>query len=171
MANWCSNTVAFEGNETPLEQIKSKFRRMINIERTEQYGQLPDFVNPKDSGYFFDIIWDEGDCIFSYQTKWTQNTKVLVQIAERFNVDFIHDYEEVGNLVYGRSIYEDSILTEIDLDGEDFEKYQYDDETGIYYLEREAYDSDAEILETLLERKVRSRNENAQLLQIAMQFD
>ena len=98
MANWSSNSVAFEGNETALEQIKSKFRRMINLERAEQCGQLPDFVNPKDGGYFFDIISDEGDCIFSYQTKWSQNTKVLVQIAERFKVDFIHDYEENGKL-------------------------------------------------------------------------
>lgn len=119
---------------------------MISLERTEQCGQLPDFVNPKDGGYFFDIIWDEGDSIFSYQTKWSPNTKVLVQIAERFNVDFIHDYEEMGSLVYGRSIYEDGKLTEIDLDDEDFEKYQYDDETGIYHFEGEAYDSDAEIL-------------------------
>ena len=58
MANWCRNTLAFEGNETALEQIKSKFRRMINLERSEQCGQLPDFVNPKVGGYFFDIIWD-----------------------------------------------------------------------------------------------------------------
>lgn len=165
MANWCSNTLAFEGNETALEQIKSKFRRMINLERSEQCGQLPDFLNPKVGGYFFDIIWDEGDCIFSYQTKWSQNTKVLVQLAERYNVDFIHDYEEMGNLVYGRSIYEDSTLTEIDLDDEDFEKYKYDDKTDTYHFEGEDFDSDAEILETLLERKVRNTNESAQLLQ------
>ena len=111
MANWCSNTLAFEGNETALEQIKSKFRRMINLERSEQCGQLPDFVNPKVGGYFFDIIWDEGDCIFNYQTKWSPHTDILIQIAKRHNVDFIHDYEEMGN------------LTEIGLDNDDFEQY------------------------------------------------
>lgn len=142
MANWCSNTLAFEGNETALEQIKSKFRRMINLERSEQCGKLPDFVNPKDGGYFFDIIWDEGDCIFNYQTKWSPNTDILIQIAKRHNVDFIHDYEEMGN------------LTEIGLDNDEFEQYHYDEETETYHFQGKIFDNDCEILEILLEEKI-----------------
>ena len=134
MANWCRNTLAFEGNETALEQIKSKFRRMINLERSEQCGQLPDFVNPKVGGYFFDIIWDEGDCIFNYQIKWSPNTDILIQIAECHNVDFIHDYEKMGNLIYGRNIYENGNLTEIGLDNDDIEQYHYDEEMETYHF-------------------------------------
>ncbi|AZB22052.1 hypothetical protein EG338_08225 [Kaistella haifensis] len=142
MANWCRNTLAFEGNETALEQIKSKFRRMINLERSEQCGQLPDFVNPKVGGYFFDIIWDEGDCIFNYQTKWSPHTDILIQIAKRHNVDFIHDYEEMGN------------LTEIGLDNDEFEQYHYDEETETYHFQGKIFDNDCEILEILLEEKI-----------------
>ena len=142
MANWCRNTLAFEGNETALEQIKSKFRRMINLDRSEQCGQLPDFVNPKVGGYFFDIIWDEGDCIFNYQTKWSPHTDILIQIAKRHNVDFIHDYEEMGN------------LTEIGLDNDEFEQYHYDEETETYHFQGKIFDNDCEILEILLEEKI-----------------
>ena len=142
MANWCRNTLAFEGNETALEQIKSKFRRMINLERSEQCGQLPDFVNPKVGGYFFDIIWDEGECIFNYQTKWSPHTDILIQIAKRHNVDFIHDYEEMGN------------LTEIGLDNDEFEQYHYDEETETYHFQGKIFDNDCEILEILLEEKI-----------------
>ena len=112
---------------------------MINLERSEQCGQLPDFVNPKVGGYFFDIIWDEGDCIFNYQTKWSPHTDILIQIAKRHNVDFIHDYEEMGN------------LTEIGLDNDEFEQYHYDEETETYHFQGKIFDNDCEILEILLE--------------------
>ena len=40
MANWCSNSVAFEGNESDLEQIKMEIRKMIMKEKSENCGQL-----------------------------------------------------------------------------------------------------------------------------------
>jgi len=83
------------------------------------------------------------------------NTKILKQIAERFKVDFILDYEEMDNQIYGRTIFSDGELTEIDLEDEDFQKYQYDEEAENYHFEGETYNSAYEILETLLERKVR----------------
>ena len=44
MANWCSNSVAFEGNETALEQVKLEFRKMIAKEQKENCGQLPEYI-------------------------------------------------------------------------------------------------------------------------------
>lgn len=154
MANWCNNNVAFEGNETALKQIKADFQKMISRENEEQCGQLPDYISEK-TGYFFDIIWEEGDCIFNYQTKWSPNTDILIQIAERYNVDYIHDYEEMGNLIYGRNIYEKGNLIEIGLDDDDFEQYHYDEEIETYHFREETYDSDSEILEILLENKIK----------------
>lgn len=156
MANWCSNTVAFEGNETALEQIKLEFRKMITKEEKENCGQLPEFISENNRGYFFDIVWEEVDCIFNYQTKWSPNTETLMQIAKRFKVDFIHDFEEMGNLIYGRTIFSDNELTDIYLEDDDFEKYQYDEETEIYLFEGKTYDNDYEILEILLERKIKT---------------
>ena len=156
MANWCSNTVAFEGNETALEQIKLEFRKMMTKENKENCGQLPEFISENNRGYFFDIVWEEIDSIFNYQTKWSPNTETLMQIAKRFKVDFIHDFEEMGNLIYGRTIFSDNELTDIYLEDEDFEKYQYDEETEIYHFEEKTYDNDYEILEILLERKIKT---------------
>ena len=56
MANWCSNSVAFEGNETALEQVRLEFIKMQILENEENCGQLPEFILDKKRGYFFDIF-------------------------------------------------------------------------------------------------------------------
>lgn len=56
--------------------------------------------------------------------------------------------------MYGRVTFTDKLPTDIYLDDEDFEQYQFDEETDTYSFEGEIYDSDCEILETLLERKI-----------------
>jgi hypothetical protein len=61
MANWCSNTVVFEGNPETIEQIKWLFQAMATKEQQEQKGQLPDFVNQYNGGYFFDLYLDNED--------------------------------------------------------------------------------------------------------------
>ena len=154
MANWCSNSVAFEGNETALEQVRLEFIKMQILENEENCGQLPEFILDKKRGYFFDILLEDGGCIFNYQTRWSPNTEVLTQIAERFNVDFILDYEEIGNQIYGVAVYSNNELSEIYLEEEDFEQYDYHEETDTYFFEAENYESDFEILEILLKRKI-----------------
>ena len=154
MANWCSNSVAFEGNETALEQVKLEFVKMQLRENEENCGQLPEFVSDKKRGYFFDILLEDGDYIFNYQTRWSPNTEILLQIAEYFKVDFIHNYEEIGNQIYGVAVYSNNELSEIYLEEEDFEQYKYNEETDTYSFEEENYESDYEILEILLKRKI-----------------
>ena len=124
------------------------------LENEENCGQLPEFILDKKRGYFFDILLEDGGCIFNYQTRWSPNTEVLTQIAERFNVDFILDYEEIGNQIYGVSVYSNNELTEICLEEEDFEQYDYNEETDTYFFEEKNYESDFEILEILLKRKI-----------------
>jgi hypothetical protein len=53
------------------------------------------------------------------------------------------------------AVYSDDELTEIDLEDEDFKQYYYQEESDTYYFEEENYESDAEILETLLKRKIK----------------
>ena len=76
MANWCSNSVAFEGDETTLEQVRLEFVKMQICENKENCGQLPDFISDKNRGYFFDILLEDGDCIFNYQT--SEQTQSIV---------------------------------------------------------------------------------------------
>ena len=45
MANWCSNTVVFEGKPEAIEQIQKLFKLMAEQELKENCGQLPDFIS------------------------------------------------------------------------------------------------------------------------------
>ena len=155
MANWCSNMVVFEGNPEAIEQIQQLFQTMKGREEKEEQGQLPDFVPNTNGGYFFNIYWNDGDKgIYQYETKWSPNIEVLKTIAEQYQIGLIQNYEEMGNLLYGRSTFSDKLLTDIYLEDEDFGNYQFDQETDTYHFEGKDYDSDCEILETLLERKI-----------------
>lgn len=154
MANWCSNTIVFEGNEETIQQIQQLFQTMKEKEEQTERGQLPDFITDENGGYFFNLYWNEGDIgMFQYETKWSPNIEIVQKIAEYYQVGFVQDYEEISNLVYGRATFSDKLLTDIYLEDEDFEQYEFDEETDIYHFEDEEYESDSEILETLLERK------------------
>ena len=162
MANWCSNSVAFEGNETALEQVKLEFRKMIAKEQKENCGQLPEYISDKKKGYFFDVSLENVSYNFNYQTRWSPNTEILLLIAEYYKVDFIYYYEEIGNQIYGVTVYSNNELKEICLEEEDFEQYDYHEETDTYTFEEENYESDYEILEILLKRKI--KNMQSQIL-------
>lgn len=154
MANWCSNTVDFEGSPEAIGQIQQLFKKMAEKQQEENCGQLPDFVAGENGWYFFDIYQDfDVTGMFQYETKWSPNTEAVQKIAEKYKVNFVQGYEEMGNLVYGRATYKDGSLTDIYLDDEDFEAYEFDEETDTYHFEGETYESDYEILEALLERK------------------
>jgi hypothetical protein len=155
MANWCSNTVAFEGKPESINEIHQLFRAMAEKQEQENIGQLPAFVLKSNKGYFFGI-WQEDDNLgmVQYQTKWSPNIEILEKIAEYYKVDFTLDYEEMGNLIYGKAIYKNGVRNDIYLEDEDFEQYQYNEEEDCYLFESESYESDCEILETLLERKI-----------------
>lgn len=153
MANWCNNIIDFEGKPEAIEQIQQLFETMAKKAKVEEIGQLPDFVTQY-NGYFFNIYWNEGDIgFFQCQTKWLPNLEIVREIAEYYKVNFVSDYEEMGNLIYGRAIFSDKLLTDIYLENEDFEKYQFDEQTDTYHFEGKEYECDYEILEILLERK------------------
>ncbi|WP_312336597.1 hypothetical protein [Sphingobacterium sp.] len=56
MANWCMNTVAFEGSPEALEQIQQLFKTMAEKERKEDCGQLPDFVSDETEVIFLQSV-------------------------------------------------------------------------------------------------------------------
>ena len=155
MANWCSNTVAFEGNPETIEQVIQLFKSMSEQEQKDGKGQLPDFI-PYDNGYFFDLYQNDIDtAFFQYHTKWSPNLEIVQKIAEHYKLDFVQDYEEMGNLVYGKATYNNVTLQDIYLEDEDFEQYEYNEETDKYHFEGEIHESDCDILETLLDRKIK----------------
>lgn len=155
MANWCSNTVVFEGEPEAIEQIQQLFKTMIEKQQQENCGQLPEFSDDTKGDWFFDIYQDDDVIgIFQYETKWSPNIEVVQKIAEHYKVDFVQEYAEVGNQIYGKATYSNSILDDVCLSDEDLEQYRYDEQTDRYYFENEEYESDCEILEILLSRKL-----------------
>ena len=157
MANWCSNTVGFKGTPEAIDQIKWLFQAMATKEQQEQKGQLPDWVNQHNGGYFFDLYSDKDNTeVFQYQTKWSPNIEIVQEIAKHYKVDFVQDYEEMGNLVYGQATYNNGTLQDIYLEDDDFEQYEYNEETDKYHFKGKIHESDCDILETLLDRKIKS---------------
>jgi len=155
MANWCSNIVVFEGKPEAIEQIQQLFKTMAEKQKEEDCGQLPDFVEDRNCGYFFYIYQDDDITgAFQYETKWLPNIEIVQAIAENYNVNFTQDYEELAMCIYGRAISTDGILTDTHLKYEDFGNFDFDKQTDTYHFEGKDYESEYDILETLLERKI-----------------
>jgi hypothetical protein len=150
MANMCRNMAVFTGEQSQLEKIVMLFTHMAIKEKQEEKGQLPSFIKP-DKDWFFNIEWD-GDTLF-YDTRWSPNLHAMQQIADHYQVGFILDYTETGNLIYGQASYEQGELRDIFLEPSDFDLYEYDEEADTYTFENNAYESSEDILEILLERK------------------
>lgn len=154
MANWCSNNVTFTGRKESTDKIVQLFQTMTVQEKKNGEGQIPDFVQGKD-GIFFEIYQNETDeCSFQYETKWCPNIEFLYLISDHYNAEFVLEYAELGCCVFGRTTYQNQVLEDVYLDFSDFDKYCYNEETETYHFEGETYNSDLEILEILLERKI-----------------
>jgi hypothetical protein len=151
MANWCLNTVIFQGESHRMEELRRLTERLIEREKMENCGQLYELVSEK-SGYLFEISYDDG--ILCYLTKWSPNTQVLIAVADHLNLSYIHSYNEPGMMIYGQDTYENGKLVQVMLDNDDFALYGFDEQTERYEFEGESYPSDEGILETLFQRKL-----------------
>ena len=103
MANYCSNSVLFLGDAATVKAIHELF---VHIEseqqRTRQY-YLPEFVTA-DRGHMIDISLYQDK--LSYETRWSPNLDLLVQIADHYGVDFIASFHEMVNGLYGEALYQ-----------------------------------------------------------------
>jgi hypothetical protein len=131
------------------------FVKMARQGEKQHCGQLPKFIRAED-GFLFSIRWED-DTLY-YETRWSPNTDIIKQVADKFNVDFTHFYEELGCLIYGEAEYKNKILTDVLLEAEDFDSFQEIEEAGEWVFEGKNYESDLEILEILLERKQQLKN-------------
>jgi hypothetical protein len=107
MPNWCSNIVEFSGETVPLNRVHWLFTQLEKKEKTENCGQLPDFIQ-SDTGYFFEI-WTVAN-VLTYETRWSPNTDIVKQVADHFGLGFSHEYAEPMNGIHGRVMYKDGVL-------------------------------------------------------------
>jgi hypothetical protein len=92
----------------------------------------------------------------SFETKGWPNTELLIAIADHFELDFESSYDELGMEIYGQANYYDGRLAIVELDETDFAKFRYDDDNDVYIYRRKEYDCEIEILEILLDRKIKN---------------
>lgn len=150
MANWCFNTVTFQGEGDQIGKLQDLFYQLQEQFILNDKGQLPAFIE-KETEYFFDMTMT--DKVLTYVTKWTPNLETMVQIAHHFGVGFVFQYEETANGIYGEAVYEDGILKDVFLEIADFARYTYDEEQEVYWFEGQSYGDSTDILEILLERR------------------
>lgn len=114
MANWCFNNVIFKGPQENLKQLLKIIEDMNKRCEETGMGVIPILQEGTDDGYYFNItVEDENvnenendvDEMFiqiRYDTKWSPNANNLQWIAIKFDVDFLQEYEEGGNKMYGQ---------------------------------------------------------------------
>jgi hypothetical protein len=129
MANWCFNNVTFKGPQENLQTLLKILEDMNKRCEETGMGVIPILQEGTDDGYYFNITVedenvnedeDDVDEMFiqiRYDTKWSPNVNNLQWFGLNFGVDFLLEYEESGNQMYGhyRFMYsvdseEDSIL-------------------------------------------------------------
>lgn len=164
MPNWCNNTVIFSGkNADKANQI---FKELCKTQK-KNLGQGVTFELVKNiekmdrNPYMFAICKNKtsnNKTRWNYETKWVPNTKDLKLVADKVGCDFTHYYDEIGMLIYGCTKYINKKKKEIYLKNKDFNSYSYSDENDLYIFEDKAYESEYDILEILLKRKMKSQS-------------
>lgn len=154
MANWCSNVVMFEGELEAVKKVKEMFISMEAHESVTGHGQKPNFIKEVLEDYFFYIYVDKERNRIEYETKWSPNIKDVQAIADHFGLSFKMYYEESGSLIYGETYYDGKELKDVYLEGDDYYKWELNEETDTYLFEGEEYYDSYEIKEILLKRKL-----------------
>jgi len=116
MANHYSNTVLFIGEPENVSALRHLFWDIERQQKLTQMYYLPDFVDDT-TGYVNDISFN-GQWI-NYQSRWTPNLYLLVQLAERYQVEFISGFDEMVNGIYGEALYSNGRLQSVSRDAYD----------------------------------------------------
>lgn len=146
MPNWCSNFIL-----TSNQDVKDVFQKLIKKQEKSGQGETLDWF--EDDRYLFDIeIY--GDSIM-FQTKWSPALKTGEALAKTLKTEIELDYDEPGMCIYGKAIFnpkgqiKDYYLSDLD-----FDKYEHDEEKDVYIFEGQEYESDEDIKEILLKRRI-----------------
>jgi hypothetical protein len=107
MANYCSNTVSFDGDDKQIERLIRAFN--MSKEKTPN-GHGCKFIllppNYKVQNWFIDLTIEDDERSMYYQTKWSPDPVQLLQACRMFSVSFVLSYEEGGLGLYGEFRYD-----------------------------------------------------------------
>lgn len=147
MANNCYGFVQFQGDKV---QEALDYVQHLQDTSIDDGFQL---VENEDQRALFDVQTDDGTLKFI--TKWDSEVNQIKALADMFDLAFTYDYEELGWNVYGRWIYnDDKTLEHYKLEDEHFDMYS-ENEDCEYYFRGEHWESESEILDTLLDEVIK----------------
>lgn len=157
MANICNNTLEFSGEDENMKAVYALFLELKKYNEEKQKGAMPDFLALKD-GYFFDL-YVQDDYSIGYWTKWVPNELVVKDIADKYKVDFVLSYEELGCGLFGKFIYdhETQVLQNICLTDEDMDMVTCNND-GIYLYKGEEIECPEDVYNELLDNKITAIN-------------
>ena len=145
MANWCSNFI-----QTDNKGVIAVFKYLAKKEKIDGHGQTLDYFD--DDRYLFSIVVEDG--YITCETKWTPPINTILNLSERFDCKVELEYDEPGSLIFGKYIADKGEETAYFLTDEDFDLFEYDEEKNAYIFEEQEWESDSDIKELLLERKM-----------------
>jgi hypothetical protein len=145
MANWCSNFI-----QTDNEDVIDVFNYLAKKEQQEGHGQTLDYF--ADDRFLFSIVVEDGH--ISCETKWAPPIDTILNLSKRFDCRVELDYDEPGCLLFGKYIADKGEETAYFLTDKDFDLFEYDEDKNSYMFEEQEWESDSDIKELLLERKM-----------------
>lgn len=151
MPNWCSNFVTFQGDEANIKRL----RKALKKHKKEEEGFILPCVKIdkcNSNPYIFELYDEESDTI-QFETKWSPNIDAIHQIAKHYKLNYEHEYEEMGCLLYGKTVYKDGELSTYDLEQPDFDLYERDEVTDLITYQGREWQSEACVLEDILDNK------------------
>ena len=162
MANWCSNTVTFEGPEDRLKTLYKLFLKMTKLQTATGKGQIfPLFQNVnEDISYLFNIyLSDEENPVGGYiqfETKWSPDPTSFMLIANMFDVSFTYQAEEMSMGIYCEYKYDpkDCTLYTRELTDEESDSAKSCEEHGTQcrFDDCDRYE-DWDVMDNILEKK------------------
>jgi hypothetical protein len=136
MPNWCSNTIEFRGDKKSIDAVRRLLERTIEMADKTNKGQILFGLEGAIDGYMFNPYVNDEDfdfIIIMFDSKWYPIPNDMVRIAEVFNLSFEYDYEESGNGIYGKYLFDEEELLDqhaTDPDIESCRFKEHDDEDG-----------------------------------------
>lgn len=152
MANICYNAVTFYGEELALTSVNTFFDDLF-AEAAKGKEIDDDIFIKYGNGYFSEPFRTDVNSIH-FRTFWSPGLEVIHDIAEQFNVAYIHNYQELGMRVYGRAFYAGGQFLDVGLDWGDYNSISYDEDKDEYYHDGTSYANEYLMLDNILDEKI-----------------
>tara|TARA_R110000868_G_scaffold285286_3_gene545743 strand:+ start:601 stop:1059 length:459 start_codon:yes stop_codon:yes gene_type:complete len=150
MAENCYNTILFQGDRVAecLEFIKSRM--------TENRYDGIYLMDGKQEKSCFDLTIEDG--VVDFITEGSPDIYQVDQLALKFGLDYRYDYVQIESKLFGCVIADGGGMSVVYLEAKDFDEFdkiERDEENNTFWFRNEEYESELEILDILLEEKIK----------------